>query len=83
MTGGLRIELLRIHGFGHFSGYELALRPGLNLLYGPNEAGKSTLLAFLRGMLFGFDKKGRAEPRYEPEVGAGGGGLLVSTAEGP
>jgi uncharacterized protein YhaN len=83
MTGGLRVELLRIHGFGHFSGYELALRPGLNLLYGPNEAGKSTLLAFLRGMLFGFDKKGRSEPRYEPEVGAQAGELFVSAAMGP
>ncbi|WNG20798.1 AAA family ATPase [Cystobacter fuscus] len=82
MKGGLRVELLRVQGFGHFSDYELELRPGLNLLYGPNEAGKSTLLAFLRGMLFGFDKKGRAESRYEPEVGARAGELFVSAATG-
>lgn len=82
MRGGLRVERLHVQGFGHFSGYELALRPGLNLLFGPNEAGKSTLLAFLRGMLFGFDRKGRSEPRYEPELGAQAGELLVETGTG-
>ncbi|WP_434383749.1 AAA family ATPase [Melittangium boletus] len=77
MRGGLRIDVLRIQGFGHFTNAEWELRPGLNLLYGPNEAGKSTLLAFLRGMLFGFDA------RYEPESGSWGGELCVSSAAGP
>ncbi|ATB28650.1 AAA family ATPase [Melittangium boletus] len=77
MSGGLRIDVVRVHGFGHFTDYSLELRPGLNLLYGPNEAGKSTLLAFLRGMLFGFDKQ------YEPETGTWGGELCVSSAAGP
>ncbi|HZH17922.1 MAG TPA: AAA family ATPase, partial [Archangium sp.] len=83
MSGALRIDVLKVHGFGHFSGYELELGPGLNLLYGPNEAGKSTLLAFLRGMLFGFEKRGRSESRYEPEAGAFGGELCVSSGAGP
>ncbi|WNG40227.1 AAA family ATPase [Archangium violaceum] len=83
MRGGLRIDVLRVHGFGHFSGYELELGPGLNLLYGPNEAGKSTLLAFIRGMLFGLEKRGRSESRYEPEAGTFGGELCVSSGVGP
>lgn len=83
MSGGLRIDSLWVHGFGHFSDYTRPLGPGLNVLYGPNEAGKSTLLAFLRGMLFGFDKRGRSEARYTPEAGAFGGELLLSTASGP
>ncbi|MCY1081915.1 ATP-binding protein [Archangium lansingense] len=83
MSGGLRIDVLKVHGFGHFSGYELELGPGLNLLYGPNEAGKSTLLAFLRGMLFGFERRGRSESRYEPESGAFGGELCVRSGAGP
>ena len=83
MRGGLRIDSLRIHGFGHFSGYELKLGPGLHLLHGPNEAGKSTLLAFLRGMLFGFDKRGRGESRYVPEGGTFGGELGVSVGGAP
>jgi uncharacterized protein YhaN len=76
----LRIDLVRVHGFGHFTDYALELKPGLNLLYGPNEAGKSTLLAFIRGVLFGFEKRG---PRYEPEAGTFGGELCVSTGAGP
>ncbi len=83
MSGGMRIDLLRVHGFGHFTGYELELKPGLNLVYGPNEAGKSTLLAFIRGVLFGWERRGRSEPGYEPEAGAFGGELCLSTAAGP
>ncbi|MEX0716186.1 MAG: AAA family ATPase [Planctomycetaceae bacterium] len=30
------------------------LAPGVNVVHGPNEAGKSTLLAFIRGVLYGF-----------------------------
>ena len=52
--------------------------PGLNLLYGPNEAGKSTLLAFLRRMLFGFEKQGPPSVRYEPEAGGTVCGELVA-----
>ena len=83
MSGGLRIDVLKVHGFGHFSGRELELGPGLNLVYGPNEAGKSTLLAFIRGMLFGFERRGRTESRYEPEGATFGGELCVSTGVGP
>ena len=83
MSGPLRIEQLRVRGFGHFTDYALELGPGLNLLYGPNEAGKSTLLAFLRGMLFGFDKRGRTEPGAEAATGAFGGELGLSSAVGP
>jgi uncharacterized protein YhaN len=83
VSGGLRIDLVKVHGFGHFSGYEVELKPGLNLLYGPNEAGKSTLLAFLRGVLFGFEKRSRSESWYEPEAGTFGGELCLSTGGGP
>src|SRR5258708_2985289 len=48
---GMRIDLLRVHGFGHFANVELALSPALNVVFGPNEAGKSTLLAFVRAVL--------------------------------
>ncbi|HZI14152.1 MAG TPA: AAA family ATPase, partial [Myxococcus sp.] len=83
MKPGLRIDSLRIEGFGHFSRFTRELGPGLHLLYGPNEAGKSTMLAFLRSVLFGFEERGQPE-RYEPESGGPfGGELRLSTAEGP
>ncbi|WP_342377787.1 AAA family ATPase [Myxococcus stipitatus] len=84
MKPGLRIDTLRVRRFGHFSDYALELGPGLHLLYGPNEAGKSTLLAFLRAMLFGFEKRGHPE-RYAPadEDTSSGGELRLLTATGP
>ncbi|QSQ11833.1 AAA family ATPase [Myxococcus landrumensis] len=83
MKPGLRIDSLRVRRFGHFSDYALELGPGLHLLYGPNEAGKSTLLAFLRAMLFGFEKRGHPE-RYAPpdEDTSSGGELRLLTATG-
>ncbi|MBZ4417476.1 AAA family ATPase [Myxococcus sp. RHSTA-1-4] len=80
MKPGLRIDSLRVLGFGRFSGVTRELGPGLHLLYGPNEAGKSTLLAFLRSMLFGFEKNGHPE-RYEPKGGGPFGGELRLTTE--
>ncbi|QDE94506.1 AAA family ATPase [Myxococcus xanthus] len=83
MKPGLRIDALRVLGFGRFSGLAHDLGPGLHLMYGPNEAGKSTLLAFLRSMLFGFEKRGQPE-RYEPaHGGAFGGELTLTTHAGP
>ena len=43
----------RINGFGKLNGYGFELRPGLNLVFAPNEGGKSTLQHFLIGMLYG------------------------------
>lgn len=83
MKPGLRIDTLRVRRFGHFSDFSLELGPGLHLMYGPNEAGKSTLLAFLRAMLFGFEKRGHPE-RYAPtdEDTPSGGELRLLTASG-
>src|SRR5260370_15305961 len=75
----LKIERLRIDAFGQFHSFDRELGAGLNVFYGPNEAGKSTLLAFIRAVLFGFPKRG--EPvRYEPDRGTIGGELLLKTA---
>lgn len=45
-----------LEDFGKFHSEELLLRPGLNVVYGTNEAGKSTVKDFLIGMLYGIDK---------------------------
>ncbi len=74
----MRIRRIKIDGFGHFRHFDLPLAPGLNLLHGRNEAGKSTLLAFVRSMLFGFER--RNDPaRYEPQTGPYGGELWLDT----
>ena len=66
-------EMHLIH-FGKFQDYRIELGPHMNILYGKNEAGKSTIYAFLEAMLFGLKKsRGRASgsvsdlyTRYRP-----------------
>lgn len=50
------ITKLYVNYFGKFSGKEIELEPGINLIHGENEAGKSTLHTFIRGMLFGIER---------------------------
>ena len=51
----MKIRQLHINRFGHFSECDLVFPgDGLQVIYGPNEAGKTTLLEFLRGLLFDF-----------------------------
>ena len=47
------LRQLHIDGFVHFTDFPLEFGPGLNVVHGPNEAGKSTLLRFVRFVLFG------------------------------
>ena len=51
----MKIRSLEIEHFGLFSGRDFDFsNHGLQLIYGPNEAGKSTLLQLIREVLFGF-----------------------------
>jgi uncharacterized protein YhaN len=79
----MKLTELNIDGFGVWRGLELhGLSLGLNVFYGANEAGKTTLLQFARAVLYGFSPERRA--RYLPPVrgGRGGGSLGISTAAG-
>ncbi len=52
---------LHIDGFGKFHNRDLTFSDGLNIVYGKNEAGKSTIHTFVRCMLFGLERgRGRA-----------------------
>ena len=57
------IESLQITAFASLHGFSLDLREGLNVLYGKNEAGKSTVAEFIRYVLYGFASKADRE-RY-------------------
>ena len=52
----MRILGLHLRAYGHFTGYSLhfGAEPGLHLVYGHNEAGKSTTLRALSSVLFGY-----------------------------
>ena len=58
------IKDIRLTNFGKFNHKMVTLEPGLNIVYGENEAGKTTLHTFIRGMLFGIEKqRGKASVR--------------------
>ncbi len=62
----MRITKLKINYFGRFHNKEIELKPGINLIYGENEAGKSTLHTFIKGMLFGIERmRGRGAASKE------------------
>jgi len=50
----MRLRRLEVEHFGVFSGQTFEFHPNFALLFGPNEAGKSTLLQLVREVLFGF-----------------------------
>lgn len=57
----MKILSLHIDGFGKFHNRDISFQDGLNVVYGKNEAGKSTLHTFIKGMLFGIERqRGRA-----------------------
>ncbi len=57
---------LKVNYFGRFQNKELELQPGINLICGDNETGKSTLHTFIRGMLFGIERlRGRGAASKE------------------
>ncbi len=68
----MKILDLHINGFGKFHDLDLCFSDGINVVYGLNEAGKSTLHTFIRCMLYGMERgRGRAAKndlysRYEP-----------------
>src|SRR3990172_4465900 len=80
----MKITDIHIDGFGVW--HDLTLRglsPELTVFYGPNEAGKSTLMNFLRTVLYGVTPQRRK--RYFPPLAGGrpGGSLKVAGENGP
>ncbi|UKL14251.1 ATP-binding protein [Dissulfurimicrobium hydrothermale] len=74
----MRIAGFHIDGFGIFHNVHVKDMPGgLVLFHGENEAGKTTLLAFLRAVLFGFPRKGSNKERFYPPLMGGGHGGRV------
>lgn len=53
--------------FGALEGQTLELGDGLNIIYAPNESGKSTWCAFLRTMLYGLNTAQRAKAGQKPD----------------
>ncbi len=75
--------------FGALTNAKLELKEGLNIVYGPNESGKSTWSAFLRAMLYGISTREQSKigfladkEKYKPWSGAPMYGSLRLTVDG-
>ncbi|RFC62809.1 hypothetical protein DYI37_12635 [Fulvimarina endophytica] len=76
----MRIERLDLIRYGAFTNRTIPFRPGarLHILYGPNEAGKSTTLQSLSDLLFGFEHAVTAAFRHDAPTLRIGASLISS-----
>ncbi|WP_449620508.1 AAA family ATPase [Robertmurraya sp. Marseille-Q9965] len=77
----MKILEIHIYGYGKLENKVLTGLKDLNVFYGENEAGKSTIMSFIHSILFGFPTKQQSELRYEPKKSAKYGGQLVVLTE--
>lgn len=76
----MRIRDIQVDGFGAWSNFTVdKMSDELTVFYGPNEAGKTTLMQFIRAVLYGFSPERRQ--RYLPPLqgGSPGGSLLIES----
>ncbi|MFC1953901.1 AAA family ATPase, partial [Chloroflexota bacterium] len=79
----MQLNEIHIDGFGIFNDRHITgLSSGINVVYGPNEFGKSTILAFIRQMLFGFPSPTSAKAYPVLSGGEYGGRLVCKLADG-
>lgn len=57
----MKINKLQINAFGNLKNKEIELSENINIVYGKNEAGKSTLLKFIVDSLYGISKNKRGK----------------------
>ena len=75
----MRLTELHLDGFGHFHQQSIGpMSQPVTVFHGPNEAGKSTLLAFIRAVLFGFQSQHR---RHYPPLSGGRHGGRITLAD--
>jgi uncharacterized protein YhaN len=72
----VKIEKLLIYGFGKHENVTINFSSDLNIVYGLNEAGKTTIQQFILHVLFGFPQRNSASLRYEPKSGGKYGGQI-------
>ncbi|MEB6014030.1 ATP-binding protein [Enterococcus faecium] len=72
----MKILRIEIAAFGKWRQKSFDFYSGNQLIYGGNEAGKSTIYQFIQAILFGFPSKGRKKKDYTPKDGSAYGGKI-------
>ena len=63
----MKIKNIKINNYGNLENKEINLKNKINIIYGQNESGKSTLLSYIKNSLYGIskNKNGRDISDYE------------------
>lgn len=74
----MKLERIHVERFGAWQNLDLPVDPeGMSVFYGPNEAGKTTLMRFVRGVLYGFAEDGSGRPVTGDASRPWGGALQI------
>ncbi len=70
----MKINKIKINSYGKLKNKEINLEDGINIIYGKNESGKSTLLRFIVNSFYGISKNKKGKEysdfeKYLPWVG--------------
>ena len=77
------LERMNIDSFGKLSDVSVGpFAPGMNVVFGKNESGKTTLNSFTTGVLFGWPDGRSRQNTYKPESAERSGRLLFCDGEG-
>ena len=75
------LEHIKLTNFGRFANMIVGpFTPGLNVVYGKNETGKTTINQLVRGVLFGWLAARGNTNSYKPEAAERAGSLFFATA---
>ncbi len=76
------LKRIKIISFGAFSDKTVGpFTPRLNIVFGQNEAGKSTLASFVGGVLFGWEEARGSRNTYKPTNAERAGSLFFAESE--
>lgn len=82
----MKIRNITINSFGKLNNYSLDLSDGVNVVYGPNEYGKTTIMEFIKIMFYGKNEKTATDKlireKYKPWNGAKMGGSIEFEHDG-
>lgn len=82
MMGKYHLKRIHMQAFGRFFDKTVGpFSPGLNVVYGKNEAGKTTLSTFVKGVLFGWEDARGSKNVYKPASATRSGSLIFSSNE--
>lgn len=62
----MKIKNININSFGKLKNKSIDFIPGLNIIYGENESGKSTISSFIEAMLYSYPSRDAGRKKYIP-----------------